>query len=154
MIVKPRPDDQQFAWLVDRRRDARAAGWPTSALRNVWLRRIYSTREYNQTKVFTITDRPVYRPGQTVKFKFWVAHAKYDQPNTSDFANQSFKVELHDPKGEKLLSKDITSDAYGGLEGEFALPPHGDARRLSASRWPITAAAVSASRNTRSRSSK
>ena len=30
-------------------------------------------REYDQNKAFAVTDRPVYRPGQTVKFKFWRA---------------------------------------------------------------------------------
>ena len=27
-----------------------------------------------------ITDRPVYRPDQAVKYKFWVDYAKYDLP--------------------------------------------------------------------------
>ena len=71
---------------------------------NVWYPQYYDA-EYNQTKVFTITDRPVYRPGQTVKFKFWVRHAKYDQPDKSDFANQTFTVEIRNPKGDKVLSK-------------------------------------------------
>ena len=46
----------------------------------VWYPNYYDA-EYNQTKVFTITDRPVYRPGQTVKYKFWIRHAKYDEAN-------------------------------------------------------------------------
>ena len=63
--------------------------------------------DYNQTKVFTITDRPVYRPEQTVKYKFWVGYAKYDQPDeASAFAGQSFPVEIHNPKGEKVLAED------------------------------------------------
>ncbi len=64
-----------------------------------------TTPQYKQTKVFAITDRPVYRPMQKVKFKFWVRHAKYDQEDTSSFANQSFTVEIHNPKGEKVLTK-------------------------------------------------
>jgi uncharacterized protein YfaS (alpha-2-macroglobulin family) len=87
---------------------------------NVWYGRYYDP-VYNLTKVFTITDRPVYRPLQTVQFKFWVRHAKYDQPDTSDFANRSFKVQIHNPKGEKVFEKDFTADEYGGLAGEFPL---------------------------------
>src|SRR5262249_7920047 len=78
--------------------------------------------EYNATRVFTITDRPVYRPQQTVHFKFWVRHAKYDQPDTSDFANREFTVRIHNPKGEKVFEKAFVSDAYGGLAGEYPLP--------------------------------
>src|SRR5262249_35477942 len=88
---------------------------------NVWYGQIYDP-EYNQTKVFTITDRPVYRPQQTVQFKLWVRHAKYDQPDVSDFANQPFTVQIKNPKDEKVFEKSYTTDAYGGLSGEFPLP--------------------------------
>jgi uncharacterized protein YfaS (alpha-2-macroglobulin family) len=87
----------------------------------VWFSRIYDP-EYNQTKIFTITDRPVYRPGQTVKFKLWVRHAKYDEADTSSFADKPFTVQIHNPKGEKVYEKGFTADAYGGLSGEFLLP--------------------------------
>ena len=40
-----------------------------------------------------------------MQFKFWVRHAKYDQPDTSDFAGQSFTVQIHNPKGEKIFEK-------------------------------------------------
>ncbi len=88
---------------------------------NVWYPEYYDA-EYNEVKSFAITDRPVYRPKQTVKFKFWVRHAKYDQPDISDFANQNLTVEIHDPAGEKVFSKAYTADAFGGIEGELALP--------------------------------
>jgi uncharacterized protein YfaS (alpha-2-macroglobulin family) len=77
--------------------------------------------EYNATKVFTITDRPVYRPAQTVHFKFWVRHARYDQADTSDFAGKDFTVEVRNSKNDKILEKTFTADAYGGFEGELAL---------------------------------
>ncbi|HEV3261788.1 MAG TPA: MG2 domain-containing protein, partial [Gemmataceae bacterium] len=88
---------------------------------NVWYGQTYDA-EYNQTKVFTITDRPVYRPQQTVQFKLWVRHAKYDQPDTSSFADQQFTVQVHNPQNQKVFEKSYTSDAYGGLAGEFPLP--------------------------------
>ncbi len=56
-----------------------------------------------------------------MKYKFWVRRARYDQADTSDFANQSFSVELRDPKGARLSTKTMTADAYGGLDGEFPL---------------------------------
>ncbi len=110
---------QNYQWLVIARGDD--GRFAHLGFSNVWYNNYYDA-EYNATKAYSITDRPVYRPGQTVKFKFWVRHAKYDQDNTSDFAKQTFKVELHDPRGQKVLSKDFTTDEYGGLEGEYALP--------------------------------
>jgi uncharacterized protein YfaS (alpha-2-macroglobulin family) len=88
---------------------------------NVWYGRHYDY-EYNQRKAFTITDRPVYRPGQTVQFKVWVGQARYDQDDTSPFAGQAVTVRIHDPKGDKVLDKLFTADGYGGLTGELALP--------------------------------
>jgi uncharacterized protein YfaS (alpha-2-macroglobulin family) len=88
-----------------------------------WYGRWYDS-EYNQTKAFGITDRPVYRPGQPAKFKFWVGQAKYDQPRdaNSPYAGHNFSVEVHNPKGEKVFEKPFTADEFGGFAGEFAVP--------------------------------
>ncbi|MFI5455840.1 MAG: alpha-2-macroglobulin [Isosphaerales bacterium] len=77
---------------------------------------------YDQVKVYTITDRPVYRPGAPVRFKFWVARARFDQPGRSDFAGKPFAVQIQNPKGDKLFNKDFTADAFGGFDGSFELP--------------------------------
>ena len=65
-----------------------------------------TTPTTTRPRSFTITDRPVYRPDQTVKYKFWVGYAKYDLPDTSAFAGRSFTVEIHNPKGEKVVSRE------------------------------------------------
>ncbi len=76
----------------------------------------------DQVKVYAITDRPVYRPGGPVKFKFWVARTRYDDPDPSSFAGWDFTVEIHNPKGEKVFTKDFAADAFGGFDGSFELP--------------------------------
>lgn len=111
--------EDQYQWIITARtRDGRFA---YLGFTGVWSGSYYDA-EYEATKVFNITDRPVYRPGQNVKYKFWVRHAKYDQEDTSTYANQNFTVEIHDPKGEKILTRRFTADAYGGFDGEFELP--------------------------------
>jgi uncharacterized protein YfaS (alpha-2-macroglobulin family) len=111
--------EEQYQWVII----ARAGEGRLAYLgfTGVWAGRYYDA-QYEQTKVFAITDRPVYRPGQKVKYKFWVRHAKYDQEDVSSFANQSFTVEVQNPKGEKILTKGFTADAYGGFDGELELP--------------------------------
>lgn len=86
-----------------------------------WFGRSYDP-EYEATKVFTITDRPVYRPLQPVRFKLWVAHAKYDQKDVNPFAGRSFRVLIKDPMGKDVFDKTLTADKYGGLAGEYELP--------------------------------
>ncbi len=97
------------------------AGSPTSASTTSGAAEYYDA-EYNEVKTFAITDRPVYRPGQTVEFKFWVRQAQYDPDDKSTFAHQSFAVEIHNPKGEKVYSETLTADDYGGIAGKFELP--------------------------------
>src|SRR5437763_11760588 len=77
---------------------------------------------FDQVRAYAITDRPVYRPGAPVRFKFWVARARYDQPDASDFTGKTFAVQIQNPKGEKVFTKDFTADAFGGFDGSFELP--------------------------------
>lgn len=87
-------------------------GWP----------RLHRGR-YDQAKAYVVTDRPVYRPGQTVHFKAWVQRATYGGTDDgSEFAHQSFRVELIDGRNEKVHTASLTANAYGGLEGEYELP--------------------------------
>jgi uncharacterized protein YfaS (alpha-2-macroglobulin family) len=89
----------------------------------VWTPRRYE-EQYNEIKVFSITDRPVYRPEQTVQFKLWVREAQYDLPeDASRHAGGAFTVVITDPRNEKILERSFTADAYGGLSGELALGP-------------------------------
>ena len=109
---------------------------------------------YDQVKVYTITDRPVYRPGGPVRFKFWVARARYDQPDASDFAGKTFTVEIQNPKGEKVFTTRLHGRRVRRLRRlRSSCPPTrrwGSIRSSSRSR----AAARSGSRSTRSPSSR
>lgn len=87
---------------------------------NVWYPNRYNYR-YNQRKMFVITDRPVYRPGHTVKYKCWLRKARYDLGDRSEFAGQSFQIRIQNPKGEKLFDKWVSADEWGGYAGEFKL---------------------------------
>jgi uncharacterized protein YfaS (alpha-2-macroglobulin family) len=119
-FVRPaKAGEEQFQWLITAR--TKEGRFAYLGFTGVWSGHYYDAA-YEQTKVFAITDRPVYRPSHQVKYKFWVRHAKYDQEDTSSFANQSFTVEIRNPKGETVLSKGFTADAYGGFDSEFELP--------------------------------
>ena len=121
-IVLPDPRDlnQEYTWLVTARtkEDSRFA---YLGFRGVWTGQYYD-QEYNTIKVFAISDRPVYRPDQTVHFKFWVGRAQYDKDDASDFAGETFPIEIYNPKGEKIYSQTLTADEYGGVEGTLELP--------------------------------
>ncbi|ACL03282.1 alpha-2-macroglobulin domain protein [Desulfatibacillum aliphaticivorans] len=76
----------------------------------------------DQTRAFGITDRPVYRPGQTVHYKFWVRQARYDLGEKSTFAGRAMEVKGNDPRGTDIINETMVADEYGGVEGEYTLP--------------------------------
>lgn len=119
VVEVPGRDQGAFQWLAVARTDQGRLAylgfsniWPIDAQDPV----------YDQVRVFTMTDRPVYRPGSPVKFKFWVARSRYDQPEGSDFAGKEFDIEIRNPKGDKVYEAKLKADAFGGFDGSFDLP--------------------------------
>lgn len=119
VIVPFKEEADQFTWVVTAQ--TKKGRFAHLGFMNVW-RADYYDQEYNQTKVFTITDRPVYRPKQKVHYKFWVNHAKYDQEGDSAFANRDFTIKVTNPKGEEVDTKVLRADKFGGMEGEYEIP--------------------------------
>ncbi|MCA9270295.1 MAG: alpha-2-macroglobulin, partial [Planctomycetales bacterium] len=119
LMPDPKDLSPNFTWLVTAKNaDGRFA---FHGFAGVWTGNYYDP-EYNQIKVFSITDRPVYRPGQKVQFKFWVRHAQYDQEDNSQFAGRTFPLELYSPKGEKIYEAVVETDDYGGADGVWEIP--------------------------------
>ncbi|MDR2705731.1 MAG: alpha-2-macroglobulin, partial [Planctomycetaceae bacterium] len=101
------PDKKRFAHL---------------GFNNIWFSN-YNDEQYNTIKTFVITDRPVYRPKDTVKIKAWIGTAKYDLPDANEWAGKEISYEIYDPRGEKIVEKtEIKLDAYGGMTAELELP--------------------------------
>jgi len=118
LILEPSEMPPNFSWLATVASDGRLAFLGFSG---VWYPNYYD-HDYNQTKTFIMTDRPVYRPGQTVRFKLWVRHAKYDLTDTSEFAGQNFTVRVFNPKNEQIYYRAVQADSYGGVDGELVIP--------------------------------
>ena len=67
-----------------------------------------------------ITDRPAYRPGDTVKYKLWMRNGGYGNQNSLEVVKISLRI--YDPTENKLSEKEFTLDKFGGLAGEFKIP--------------------------------
>jgi len=118
VLVKRDDKRNGFSWLTT----AKAADGRMAHLgfRNIWLGR-YNEMNYQQRKAFFITDRPVYRPNQPVKFKAWLGETRYGIDGGNATAGQSFHVEIRNPRGEKIYEKDHVADEFGGFDGELTL---------------------------------
>jgi len=78
-------------------------------------------------RYYVVTDRPVYRPGQTVRFRVWQRQLRqraYQPPQ----AGQSIRIEVYDARNNEVKEFQVTTDEYGCASGEYALddePPLG-----------------------------
>ncbi len=75
----------------------------------------------DEIKVYAYTDRPVYRPLQTVFFRQLLAR----RVGGSDFApltQTPVHVTVSSPKGDTLFDKTLTSSQFGTVNGSFVLP--------------------------------
>jgi len=117
ILTVPCDTKQSYSWLI-----TAAAGRRQAYLgfTSAWYSNRYDA-QYNAKKAFIITDRPVYRPGQTVKFKVWTNTAKYDQEGKSPFAGKALWLNIRSPRRENAFEKNFTADDYGGFDGEFTL---------------------------------
>ncbi|MDP6635568.1 MAG: MG2 domain-containing protein [Phycisphaerae bacterium] len=80
----------------------------------------------HQYKLYGFTERPVYRPGQTVHFKQTIR--RNNNGKYTNYPNQKVRVVVRDPKGVTIYSKDLVTDEFGSVEGDLKLkdePPLG-----------------------------
>lgn len=74
------------------------------------------------TRVYTITDRPVYRPGQEVKWKSWIRTVSYDpKAKSNNFAGDNIEVIITNPRGEEVQKKTLKADESGAVNDVLVL---------------------------------
>lgn len=75
----------------------------------------------SKTYAYIYTDRPIYRPGDTVYFRLvvrQVTNGRYSMPDAS-----SYPLVLYDGMGEQVASFDLPLNAFATGHGEYPLPP-------------------------------
>ncbi|GAB6007882.1 alpha-2-macroglobulin family protein [Dysgonomonas reticulitermitis] len=78
------------------------------------------TTNYGLTATSIFTDRGIYRPGQTVYFKAIVLDS-----DSKPITNKYYTAKLYNRNNEIVSQKNITSNEYGSIAGEFTLPATG-----------------------------
>lgn len=77
-------------------------------------------------RVYGFTDRPVYRPEQTVHFKQIIR--KHEMGQYENAANEKVLVRIRDAKNNAIYEQSLTTNKFGSVSGEVTLgeePPLG-----------------------------
>ena len=117
----PAPKDliPQNQWIViARTKDGRLA---YDGFMGVWNPEKLQPLDYSPLKVYSITDRPVYRPGHAVKYRLWTRKPRFDADDNS-YANKDCWVQIRNPKGDVVYEVEAKTDRWAGVDGEWTLP--------------------------------
>ncbi|MDD5728668.1 MAG: MG2 domain-containing protein, partial [Victivallales bacterium] len=100
---------------------------------SLYCRRYQPQKMELRDKVFIITDRPLYRPGQTVNFNVWLRESGYGKADYSGkYAGKKFNLTVSAPL-RKLFSKTYIADSSGNFNSSFKLPDDADLGQYSIS---------------------
>lgn len=83
-----------------------------------WTRTDVDNEKLPVTTIFI--DRSIYRPGQTVYFKAIALDGE-----SKLITNKAYNIKLYNPNGEVVSDKDIITNEFGSVSGEFILPQSG-----------------------------
>jgi len=92
-----------------------------------WWSRYHPSGTYEGTRAYIVTDRPVYRPGQTVQMKVWVRPMSGGEYRKAR-AGERVEIKVYDPKGQEIRHATRETDAFGGVDADLVLgaePPLG-----------------------------
>jgi hypothetical protein len=92
--------------------------------------------EHEPWKIYAYTDRPAYRPKETVNWKFTAR--RYNGSVYSTPADQTVEFEITDPRGAKVKSDVAKLNSFGSTSGKFELTeemPLGEYRILFWDEW-------------------
>ena len=120
-LSTPEPQDliPQNQWIViARTKDGRLA---YDGFMGVWNPEKLQPLDYSPIKVYAITDRPVYRPGHSVKYRMWLRQPRFSGDEVN-FGDKDYIVEVRNPKGDVVLETKQKSDRWGGVDGEYQIP--------------------------------
>lgn len=116
------PNTKINSWIISAstQKDNRFALY---GIENIWFsQNHYDERNRDKVKIFTITDRPIYRPNQNVNIHAWLKRASYQNPNNSEFTNKDIYLGIKDPLHNTVTDTHIKTDKHGAIQFEFKIP--------------------------------
>jgi uncharacterized protein YfaS (alpha-2-macroglobulin family) len=119
-LLKPGDWDQNYQWIAIARKEGRSPaffGFQPYHIQNAdW-------DNGNRDLSYGISDRPLYKPGDTVHLKFFLRNVGYSEPEESRWANQTGTLILQNGRGEEAMKiENLKTDALGSVETEIIIP--------------------------------
>jgi uncharacterized protein YfaS (alpha-2-macroglobulin family) len=119
-LLKPGDWDDNYQWLAIARKEGRTPAFfgfqPYHIQEPSW-------ENGNRDLTYGITDRPLYKPGDTAHVKFQLRNVGYFEPDESRWADKTGRLIVINGRGEEALKiENLKTDALGSVEAEFIIP--------------------------------
>jgi alpha-2-macroglobulin len=119
-LLKPGQWDPDYQWIAMAKAPGRAPAF-------VGFDAIGSPGERwengNRDVTYAITDRPLYKPGDTVHLKYYLRDTGYFEPDESRWAGQEGVMVVSDGRGgEAVKVAGLKTDDLGAVEASFVIP--------------------------------
>jgi uncharacterized protein YfaS (alpha-2-macroglobulin family) len=79
----------------------------------------YGTSQSSEWRIYAFTDRPAYRPKETLQWKF-IAR-RFDKGVYTTPASQTLEYQINDPRGTKLTEGKVVLNSFGSSWGTLEL---------------------------------
>ena len=119
-LLKPGDWDDEYQWLAIARSGDRSPAFYGFQSLNV---QDSDWQNKNRDLSYGITDRPLYKPGDTVHLKFFLRNLGYFEPDETKWANKTGKLTLTNGRGEEAMKiENLKTDDLGAVETEVIIP--------------------------------
>ncbi len=119
-MLKPGDWDGNYQWITMARAPGRATAF--YGYQSFYIQ----SQEVNigdRDMSYGISDRPLYKPGDTAHVKFYFRNVGYAMADESRWANQSATLVVSNGRGEQVLKmENLKTDKLGVVETEFIIP--------------------------------
>lgn len=119
-LLAPGAWDNEYQYLAIARKEGRATafyGFHPYSVETPYL------ENGNRDLSYGISDRPLYKPGDTANLKFYLRNVGYAQPDDSRWANQTGTLILYNGRGEEAMKlENLKTDALGSVESSVIIP--------------------------------
>ncbi|MCP5545027.1 MAG: alpha-2-macroglobulin [Akkermansiaceae bacterium] len=127
-LLAPGDWDTHYQWLAIARKEGRAPAF--FGFQSMHLAES-SWGNANRDMTYGITDRPLYKPGDTVHLKFFLRNLGYFEPDDDRWAGQEGELVVQNGRGEGVVTiGKLRTDDLGAMETEFTIP-----KDASLGRW-------------------